>query len=146
MPIPFIGGLWTKRTTRVRLPAASGRALIDKILKLTIVCLWSAILIGKFIGGIFQQRDEFAAKIGVSQAESAEFVFAVKLVLSAVALSVVCALLRSANLSAVKIITAEAGMAELQFSRTEYAKELAEINQLRCHEEPFKKRYARNRN
>ncbi|MGC3960264.1 MAG: hypothetical protein QM813_20750 [Verrucomicrobiota bacterium] len=145
MPIPFIAGLWKKPVTRVRFPAASSRTLIDQSLKHLTIGLWAVLIVGKFVGRIFLTRDEVATEFGLIHKPPKDTDMVIWFVLGALVITVICSLIRAANVSAVKIIDADHTMAELCFDHHAYAKEFAELNQLRWHDKPFKQRYAREK-
>lgn len=118
------------------------------MLKISIVSFWVVVIIGNIFGRAFLKQEELSAReLGLSglRVDDSKSTIWIKAVVIGLLLTVICKLIRQANLQAVRIVDADLDMAEIQFSRADYAKEFAELNQLHWHEKPFKQRYARKK-
>ncbi len=140
-PIPIIAALWRKPVTRVPMPTVRIRAWVDKALRwlaaiVTVVAV-GALLFGKFFLRPEQPRGVVVPNDGADAATWRLVLF----VFGGFACAFLLTLARRFNLRAVRIIDAEPGMAELQFTDEAYARRFAELNGFVCHERPFKERH-----
>ena len=137
MPIPFLGSLWTKPVTRLRWPASSGKAKIDKALRATGTILAVLLVIAYLISRGYTNsapQNEFAP-VTDQPRQLDHFVTMLLIVLiTVIGIYWLAGILRILNVNAVTIVHRDDVSAELCFKREDYAREFCALNELTCHD------------
>ena len=145
LPIPFIGSLLRTPVTRLRIPASSSTANIDRWLGRLTLLFVGVVLIVHFFGNILfvttAQNDFAPAPVQVAERNGSQPMW-LWLFLGGIGLYWICKLLSIFNLRAVSIVQRGSASAELCFKRVEYAREFSQLNQLACHDRSLKARHA----
>lgn len=141
IPIPILGSIWANRTTRIYFPASYIIAAIDILMAAIGILIWLLLFLTRFFGSMFAAQSDEVTRIAGRSGQS-DGIYFLKAALIVLGIFIACKIIRIINLRAVKIISVDGYSAEVCFKDENYARKLCALNELVCHDRPFKVRQA----
>jgi hypothetical protein len=139
IPIPLLGTVWAKPTTRIRFPCSRLKGSIDNCLGVLGILIWVVFLISGIIGETAAKEGEEFWRI-TGRELNRDSINWTRIVLITLCLAILLKVLRVANLRAVRILGRDAFSAELCFRREDYARQFCALDELSYHDHPCRER------